>query len=601
MASKKSTAVVNPNLGLFYDRAPLAMNPRMLQDGLNFRVKQGLLSNLNMGWDEFLTVSLNGPVVMIADFVITGGSEKLVFATYTDLYQFVSAGVVHYITPRYETGTVARSGTTVTGSGTTFTTNVKPGDQIHFGSAGIVDPTSSWDIIVSVTDNTHLVTVGSGTISSGNYTVRKLFTGGLENVWQFDTFQNANPSGVNELWMTNGQDAIVRWNGSSTQVENMSSQIGFTAVSLRVYDDMMIFVNVLQSGVSKPTDMLNSDTGKPQNVGSLSSGVSNQFKAHPGTEPILRIEPLGQSIVFYSNESRITLAQFVGSPLFFIFQQVSATVGIVSSNALANFGNYHEFVGPTTQYYFDGSTIKPSNEHVWREILRQQDPSRIGVTFAYIDQQNADVIWSIPASSDIDPNSGATVAYGEHYLEQPGANLPTPYSKRTFPFLSIGVFKRAAGLTWDQITTQWQNTSFRWNDRFFAPGFPLILVGDKNGMIYTLNTNQSANGAAMNTFVKFGRRALFDGRVRGLLTRVYPFVTQFVSPITVTIQMSDSGKGNAMITDTQVFDQNQPEGSHFTVHYRRGRYFELTLASNAVNAPWEVAGYDTDTRPGGMR
>lgn len=604
MASRKSTAVVNPNVGLYLDRAPIAMNPRMLQDGINFRVKEGLLSNLNIGWNRFGSFTLNGQVMFIKSFTVTGGTEKLVFATFTDIYQYVNSTTVTYITPRYETGTASRSGNAVVGVGTTWLTNIKPGDQISFGATGVVSPSATWDTVVTVTDNTHLTTLGSGTVGSGAYTIRQLFTGGNQTIWQADIFVNASPSGHNELWMTNGQDSIVKWDPvtNPNQVTPMSASIGFTAKTLRVYDNMMIFANVNQGGTNKPTDFLNSDVGQPQNVGSLSSGVSNQFKAHPGVEEVLRLEPLGDNLVIYSSQNRITITQFVGAPLQFIFRQISATVGIIGANAVANFGNYHEFLAPATQYYFDGAAIKSVNSHVWRELLRQQDPARISISNAFFDLQNADLLWAIPLTSDPNPNAGPSVAASEHYLEEPGAsNLSTPYSRRSFPFTAIGYFKRQQGLTWDQILTDWKDTNFRWNDRFFAGSFPLILVGNTNGNIYTLNTGQDADGVALSSFVTFGRRALGDGRVRGLISRIYPFVSPLTTPLNVTLMLADSAKGLSMITDTQSFDQTQPEGKHFTVHYRRGRYFEVKFGTNGPNQPWEVAGYDSDVKPGGTR
>ena len=599
--ARKSTAVIQPNLGLYYDRSPLAMSPRMLQDGLNFRVILGKLSNLNLGWSRFGTFTLNGPVVFVQSFTVTGGTEQLVFATYTDIYKYVSNTSVVYLTPRYDTGTVSRSGNAVIGVGTAFASNARNGDQIHFGDAAYTDPNGTWDTITNITDDTHLTTTGSGTVASGPYTIRKLFTGSLLNVWQSDVFVNASPSGRNELWMTNGLDSIIRWDGAATQVELMSSTLGFTAKALRVYSNMMLFANVTQSGTSKVTDLINSDVGQPQNAGSASTGVSQQFKVHAGTDEILRLEPLGDNLVIYSANNRITLSQFVGSPLFFIFRQVSSNIGIVAPNALVNFGTYHEFVGVASEYYFDGAAIKPINTHVWREILRQQDPARITYTMAIMDQQNGDIIWAVPLTSDASLSFGANTAYSEHYLEDPGQSFGTPYSKRQFPFMSAGKFNRQTGLTWDQIGSQWQNTNFRWNDRFFAASFPLILVGDSTGKLYSVNVSQAADGAALNSYVTFGRRAMFDGRIRGLLTRVYPFATPFVSNVNVTVRLADSANGVPITTDTQSFDQSQPEGGHFTIHYRRGRFFEVQFGTNGTNLPWEILGYDTDVRPGGRR
>lgn len=604
MPSKpKSTAVVQPNAGLYLDRAAIAMNPRMLQDGLNFRVKEGRLTNLNIGWAQFGTFQLNGPVTFIKSFTITGGTEKLVFGTYKDIYQYIDSATVRYLTPRYETGTVSGAGTAITGVGTLFLANVKVGDQISPGTAGVVSTTANWDTVTAVIDNTHLtVLTGFGTFGSGPYTIRNLFTGGQSNIWQYDIFVNASPSTKNELWMTNGQDSIVKWDGNATQVTPMSATIGFTAKTLRVYDNMMIFGNVVQGGTQKPTDMLNSDVGQPQNVGSASTGLSSQFKVHPGVEEILRFEPIGDNLVIYSSLNRITLTQFIGPPLQFIFRQISINIGVLASNVVANFGSYHEFLAPTTQYYFDGASIKPANNHIWRELLRAQDPARIQISYAFFDQQNADLLWIIPTTGDPNPTGGPNFAAAEHYLEDPGPGFTgTPYSRRTFPFTAIGYFKRQQGLTWNQILTQWKNTNFRWNDRFFAGSFPLILTGDSNGFIYIINAAQDANGVALSSFVTFTRRALGDGRIRGLLSRIYPFATQFISPLNVTAQMSDSGSGNPMISDTKSFNQVQPEGGHFTTHYRRGRFFEVKFSSTGPNQPWEISGYDTDVRPGGKR
>src|SRR6266403_668836 len=250
MAKQKNTAVTQPNLGLYFDREPIAMSPRMLQDGINFRVKAGLLSNLNMGWARFGSFVPNGPVSLFVSFTITGGTEQLVFASYTDLYKYVNDTTVTYLTPRYETGTASRSGNAVTGVGTTWTTNAKIGDQISFGAAGVVSTSATWDTITAITDNTHLTTTGSGTVGSGAYTIRRLFTGGQSNIWQYDVFVNASPSATNELWITNGLDSIVRWDGSANQVSMMSTALGFTAKTLRVFSNMMTFANVTQAGSS---------------------------------------------------------------------------------------------------------------------------------------------------------------------------------------------------------------------------------------------------------------------------------------------------------------------------------------------------------------
>lgn len=601
MVSRKLTAVVNPNLGLYYDRARVALDRRMLSDGNNFRVKLGKLSNLNMGWTRFGTFTLNGPVALIKNFIKRDATENLIFASLKDIYKYVNETTVTYLTPRYETGTAARSGNTVTGAGGAnfVTAGIKIGDEISFGTAGVVSTSATWHSITGA--GATLTTATTGTVLAGPYTIRKLFTGALQNIWQTAIFVNASPSNSDELWITNGVDSIVRWNGTDTQVEVMSA-LGFTAKTLIVYSNMMIFMNLLQSGVAKPTDMINSNPGEPQNV---TSGLSEQFKVHGNVDAILHAETIGDNLAIYSfsDAGAITLAQFVGDPLVFAFRQVAYGVGPLGAKAVANFGNYHEIMANDSQYFFDGATVKAVNKHVWREILRTQDPARIRFSYAHFDEENADLIWVLPLTTDPDTSStaGPAKAFVEHYLEEPGPNLPTPFSKRDFPFTATGYYRRQQGLTWDQLTGSWSSYNFRWNDKFFFTAFPLSLGGKSDGTIHSINTAQDANGVALTSFVRFGRRLIVDGRMRGLLTRIYPVLTQFSSPIKITALMSDAPDANPVIIDEQSFNQLQPSGGHFSVHYRRGRYFEVQFGTSGPAQPWELSGYDYDIRRGGKR
>lgn len=598
----KGSSTIAPNLGLFLDRPTVALNSRMLQDGLNFRVKEGKLSNFNMGWGRFSTFTLNGAVLLIDNFFLRGGSEKLIFGTKTDLYVYNTAGSgsVTYINPIYATGTASASGTAVTGSGTNWDPEAKAGDQIHFGAADYHDPTGTWYTIASRTNDTALVlTASAGTVGNGAYTIRKTFTGDVDDIWITDTFVNSTASNEDEWWATNGVDPPVRWDGTDPEVESMSA-LGFTCKYLTVYQNMMLFFNLVQGGTNRPTDMINSNPGEPANV---SSGLSEQFKVHSGTDQILAAQQIGDALAIYSSNS-VVLAQFVGDPLVFVFRRAAIGIGPVGARAIAVFADRHEFVGNDSQYIFDGVTTKASNLQVWREILRQQDPLRIPLLYSHFDEENADLIWSVPLTTD--SGSGTVTsppakAYVEHYLEPAVSETSRPYSKRTFPFTATGYYSRQTGITWNQLTDQWQNYNFRWNDRFFFASFPLNLAGDSSGKVYSFNTSQEADGAALGSFVLFGRRAVGDGRMRGLVSRIYPYVTKIATPLGVIAHFADHAEGPATINAEFSFDQSLPEGGHFVSVFRRGRFVEIEFGSDGPGQPWELQGYDMDVKVGGRR
>lgn len=607
MASPKSTAIMSPNMGLYFDRPPISVDPRALQDGLNFRVKEGRLQNLSIGWARFQpNIQLNGPVLLINDFFMRGGEDILILGTATDLYRYspLSGGSVHYITPTYNTGLAAAAGTAVTGSGTAWSTTtprpVEAGDEIFFGSDIEADPNAAWHVIQSVNSDTSLTLAASaGTVSSLTYTIRLKFRGDITNIWSYDTFLNAAPENEDEWFATNGIDLPVFWNGTGQTALFLNNN--FTAKSLRVYSGVMCYFNIVQGGTNLPTTMISSDAEQPKVTNG--TGLSTQLIVHSDAGEIYNSEKLGSTLVVYS-KNVVTLIQFTGDTTVFVLRQISFDKGVLAPRAFSTFPSFHEYLGPDTMYHFDGATISPVNTHVFRQVLSQQDPVRAKQSYAIRDEQNGEVFWVIP--STVDPGSGTndappSQAFVEHYLEQVGAQVPTPISKRTFPFTATGSFARQSGLTWDQLVLDWQQYNFRWNDQFFAASFSQSIGGDVNGKLYVFNGAQDADGVALPSFVKFGRRATYDGRMRALVTRVYPFAETFANPLLVTVNLADYAGGPAVITAQFTWDQSEPEGLFFTPVYRVGRYIDLQFGTAGPTQPWVLDGYDMDIGGGGNR
>lgn len=604
----KSTATINPNLGLYLDRPPIAIPQGGLQDGMNFRVQQGKLNNLNLGWSSFAPFTLNGSITLIASLHLRSGTDILIFGTGTDLYKYstASGGSVTYITPIYNTGTASTSGTAVTGIGTAWNTgspkNVRVGDEISFGSNAVVSPSSTWYKVLTVNNDLSLtLTTSAGVIGAGAYTIRHKFQATAANPWQYDVFVNAQPASEDRIYFTNGVDPVVRWNGTDAQVTvlNINSQ-SIVCQTLVVYKNMLIIANVTQSGTIKPTDLLNSDAGFPE---VFNAGLAAQFKVSGTTDQIVKLLKLGDYLVIYF-KTNIVLSNFVGSPLIFVFRNSDSGKGVASPRAIAQYPNYHEFLGADTLYSFDGASARPVSNHVWREVIRTEDPARISMVFTLLDEARGDYIWSVPLTSDAGVGtitSPPEVAYVEHYLEKVPQGSERPHSKRFFPFTSSGSYMRQTTLTWDQLTNAWSTYNFKWNDQFFAASFPFSIVGDANGKVWILNGSQDANGVALNSFVKFGRRAVIDGMNRGIVTRVYPFATRFSTPLNVTANLMDFAQGPATIITTVSYDQTLVEGLFFSSIFRAGRYVDVQFGTSGPAQPYEIAGYDLAVQPGGLR
>jgi hypothetical protein len=614
MPKQPSSTVLGPNLGLYFDRPSLAIPLSGLQAGNNFRIKNGKLSSLNLGWTRFSDFTLNGPVVLIDNFFLRNGAQRLIFATLTDLYLYSELGDdVSFITPQYTTGTVDVSNanpavvSAASGSPTWDASGIKEGDQITFGTAGETDPAATWYTIDSVDSDTQLTltaAVAGSPLTGQDYTIRRLLSGEVDNSFDTATFFNAydTVSMVTEdrWYCTNGVDPIIRWNGTDTAATYLEiADLGFTCKNLTVYQNMLIYGHILDSsGEALTTTIINSNPGEPENV---SSGLSEQFVTHSGVDPINALLQLGDNLVIYAQRTAV-LCQFVGDPLVLAFRVAISGIGPVNGKLIADFGDFHEFLGPDTQYRFDGVTLQEQGFQIWREVLRIRDPNRIALAFSHFDEENGDLIWAIPLTTDGgDETTGPQEAYVEHYLEEVGDKDPVPFSHRDFPFTSEGFFERLSTLTWADLTDQWQNLNFTWNDQFFFAAFPFNLVGDADGKVYTLNTSQTGAGAALPSYVTFGRRAIGDGKMRGLLTRIYPFAKPFDGEeLEIYVYLSDHASGDATISDLYTFDLSLAEGGHFVSIFRASR-FAAARFGRSDGGGWELEGYDVDVRPGGYR
>lgn len=745
-------ATIVPNLGLYYDRPPLGLSPQMLAEGLNFRIRDGKLSNLNLGWDQFEDFTLNGPVLLINNFRIRGGAEQLVFATKTDLYNW-NGSALAYITPVYATGTVTVAGdgideaganlgdmtaggginaafdtttaqaaaacastassttawvgrdlttpstiagvtvhgsndagyvaganpsvtitlygktgaapasstdgtvlgsitftdtadestgrvitsnditTTwdnvwikvdqggaaaamhvaevlmfdpdvdVVGSGTNWDPMTKAGDFIAFGSATENDPDADWYEIASVTNDTNLVLVAPGAPkypASTAYTIRRTFTGEENNIWTSVIFLGVGTE--DDLWIaSNGVDDLVTWNATDDFATLQESFTITKIKALAIYNNMVIYGGFEQAGQSHPNDIINSVPGDPLEI---TTGLAEQFKVHANPDGINSMRNLGDNLVIYSPRT-LVLAQFVGDPLVFIFRTASQGTGPISPNAIADYGDRHEFLGFDIQYRFDGVALSETGYNVFREVIRRNDPLRRHFALAHFDEENGDLIWLIALQSDAgagDETMAPEQAWTQHYLEDTPETTDFCCSRRQLPFISSGYYFRQDGLTWDEITEAWTDLNFRWNDQFFASAFPLNLFGGTDGKVYTINTSQNkADGTGLESFVRFGKRAVGDTRMRGLVRRIYPYVDQFQNDLNVTTYLSDHASGPATITDTQAFDQSLPEGGHFVSPFRRGRFMQVEFGTDGPSEPWSLEGYDVQVDPGGYR
>lgn len=607
--------VFRPNLGLYLGISPSAIPERAMSRCLNVRIYQGKVVHDAMGWKRFPSSALNldDPVMLLDQFVQRNGITKHIWGTTRDIYLYdEETQTVSYLTPRHNNGTVSvtNNSATVTGTSTAFATNVKAGDAIFVGDSDMTAQSPNWYIIESVDSATQLTLdrpYTGATQSARPYTVRKRMTGDLTHALISEKFYDAvnvsEGSDGDRWYVTNGVDPIMAWDGQSDQLYYPDLGDISAAVYIRRFSNTMHYLSPVASGELRKFSVRTSSIGEPENV---VDGEAAEFVIHDGSDPLLRAEPLGELMAYYGERS-ITLAQFVGPPLMYVFRPAVTGEGPLATRALAAFPDAHYFLGRDSQYVFDGARAAPINQHVWRDVIRRMTPERYGMIQSYFDEERGDLLWSVPLTGDPNPADGpCRYAYVHHYLEQTGEGMPDAHTFRQAPFTAFGHYMRQNAMTWDQLTEPWNHYSIRWNDRYFFSRYPLTLAGDEDGRVWEINTINTGAGEPLESYAMFARRQIGSPETAAVLRRAYPFMEQTSSGhmINVRIWGSETPDGRRKLLAQQTLDMSLPESRRFVALRVSARYAEVELAKppGADNIGyWATSGYDWEIVRGSSR
>lgn len=620
-SAAKTASVVQPDQGVFLGQPSWTIPMRGLEDCLNIRIKQGIINSNNMGWTKFSAIQLDSPVCFVDQFRQSDHSRILVVGTLTDLYEYDTGSAKFLLlTPRYSTGTVTTDGTTtVVGAGTAWVANVKAGDKLYVGAADRRDPAGTWYTVDHVVDNTHLVTtVGVTAAGPGAaYTIRKTFQcARLQNSWHSAIFPRADVVGdgsvyADLMYFTNGVDYPMYWNPANTSV-TVRSDFAFRCENIVLFKNMMIYMHIEEdTGAQKHMSIKNSDVGRPN---TFVGGLANEFIVGPSMSHLHTGIPLGDDLIFYTEDEVIDCA-FIGAPDVFAFRVAVPFKGVVGDRLVAAFPDFHQFLARDGLYWFNGTQSTPVDAHVWRYLSTQFDPNRADCGFVTFDYQFGDLIWAVPLLSDSGASSDGPPQYGfvGHYLEGTGQVAqpylfsvhPFPYTIRNFPFSAAGQYQQTTSLGWDDVVGDWTLQNYAWSTQTFAANFPIHMVGDNSGFVYTLNTGNLQGTAPYASYAKFPRRPITDNRHRSLLQRLYPITDNDPSgdyTLDVTVSFYEQAGGPLREVRTYPFDLTLTSNNFVSI-FRRARYFQVQFGTSAggVGRPWDLHGYDLDVVEGGRR
>lgn len=613
--------VLEPNLGLYLGAARLTAPSRALLQGNNFRIFQGKIVRDNLGWSTFpegeTAINLdNNPVMLVDEFQPRGGTKVTIFGTTEDLYALNAGGTaVAFITPRYETGTVAvtNGDATVTGTGTSWNANLKAGDKIHIGASGQTDPSETWYTIDSITSDTELelTEVYPGVNDSGlSYTGRKLFTGDILDFWRTEPFFSGTSLGEgsdgDRWYATNGVDAVVAWDGTTDDVYFPGTGLD-TCTFLRAFKGVMIYGAPTVSGDLRSFSVRVSAPNQPENT---ATAGAVELVVHQRDDPLVACHIIGDLLAFYGSggtlgTGSITLAQYVATDEVFIFRTAVPDTGPLSGRAIAVFPDHHQFFARDGMYRFDGVRALPTHEHVWRDVADRISPARASMINAQFNRPKGELIWTVPLTSDSDTEDGPPeTAYVQHYREDTGRIDAQAHSQRDLPALAFGPYQRSTALTWDALSEQWDELNIRWGDASLAAAAPQIIFGDASGNLFVLDASNLQNGTAFESYIRFGLRPTQSQRRKGHVRRIYPF-TEYITgddpDIEVELYGADTPDGQSTLLSSQTHSMDDT-GKEFVSPRKVARFVAVQLRTATTYVGyWACLGYQLDVTPAGER
>lgn len=262
--------------------------------------------------------------------------------------------------------------------------------------------TATWFTITGVVDDTHLTVSGSPGAFSGAYTIRQVFDttnslplGGFS--FTSDTFTNADVHGdgtfYGNMWIAvhSGGVCFPVYMTSADTFAKYINKIPYIPRTFAIWKNMAIYGDlsspVILGGdpvaiTLLPTSILNTDVGRPQ---TFTGGLAGQFVALPGdTSSILCMHPLNDDLVIYSHE-QVTGLTFTGDDTRFVLRTIIPDRGVLGRKLVVTHIDKHEFVSDDCLYWLNGNSALPSDQHVWRDVVKRIDYARIEDSFVFID------------------------------------------------------------------------------------------------------------------------------------------------------------------------------------------------------------------------
>jgi hypothetical protein len=439
---------------------------------------------------------LNGRVSLITEFSKLRVNEKqTICCTEHEVYKFYNGAWI-FLTPVYNTGTAAASGTAVTGAGGATWDTGWPASQyyIKFGTNdknGIGSP-DVWFTIASVDSATGITLASTaGTIGAGAYVIRKSFALTVTDDWQV-AYVIMPPGGTDELWgiFVNGTE--IWYYDGTTFADLAGTTLG--AKFIKSYYDHIVIGFVTDGSDSLPQSIYWNERGDPTDWTGGSSGYVDLLQ---GTGEITGLEVLHQRMYVTKNDSIVEGYYTGDATVPFIFNEDKIyKAGCVNGKTLVNNSKELLFQSADNILSFDGFQVNPIGDEVATDLIQNVNSEYAYKNFAVNIPDKHLYCLFIVTIGYTEPNK----VYVFNYLSR----VWTIWSMADF-MRCVGEYSVTATATWESVANgiKWSDMSGYWNIRSISAGSNNFAFGDSAGYVYRMDfTGTLDDDANIDCFIE---------------------------------------------------------------------------------------------------
>ena len=392
----------------------------------------------------------------------------------------------------------------------------------------INETTGAQSLVVATTVNLYLYDPGTGNYNT--VTSPPTFTGNITKFFNWTNWQ-ASAGATSYLWMTNNNDPVTRFDGTTASQPTLytnsanTDQIT-TSLDVQVYKQRLLFIrptlqvegvqnqSIYWSAISNPTNVVTDVAG---NGGFLAAPTGDIIQSVEFVRDVL--------VVFFTNSTWIF--RYTGNDSApFRWDKVNNSKSTNAPYASVAYDERCTSIGNTGLIACDGVNVQRYDIPIIDYYETNFSEQYYGQSFSQR-YDNLNQSWTLYVSNDpenqfplvggVAPGSDSALVY--NFVENTWATY-----QWSIPLTCLGLFYAQAGATWESLSVspvnEWQNTDQAWNSYSSQKSAPILLGGDTSGHVYYMDNNEEVtdNGTSIvpdivttrwNPILKLGQKVQF--------------------------------------------------------------------------------------------